>query len=76
MTSAVTSDEGQVASPEIVAPFVLNGRGWWSPELYALCVDFNRSDIAAACEEFELDPRRQNVPALRAHLESMEARLK
>lgn len=63
-------------NPELVEPFCLNGRGWWSPELSALRVAFGDGLLRQACEALELDARRQNVPALREWLEGQEDRLK
>jgi hypothetical protein len=63
-------------TPGICEPFVLNGKGWASPELSALCRDFGHAQVRSACAALDLDPRRQNVAALRAHLEAQEARLK
>lgn len=70
------SDQGRVTSDEGVEMFMLNGKGWHSPELSALCKEFPDSMIRQACDELGLDPRRQNVARLREHLEAGEARLK
>jgi hypothetical protein len=59
-----------------VQPFMMNGRGWWSPELADLMKDFVAAEIRRACDELGMDPRRQNVEALRRYLTAGEARLK
>ena len=49
---------------------ILDGQGWCSPELTALMADFGVAAVTAACRRLDLDARRQNIPALRAHLEA------
>ena len=63
-------------TPQVVPPFVLNGNGWWSPELAQLCADFNRAEITEACKTLDIDARRTNVARLRQYLEAGEATLK
>ena len=62
--------------PEVAAVFTLNGKGWCSPELSALLVDFGPGLVRQACDELNLDARRTNIPALREHLTAEEAKLK
>jgi len=64
------------ARPETVEPFMLNGRGWWSPELSELLCDFSRALVTQACDELNLDARRTNINELRKHLQDAEDRLK
>jgi len=61
--------------PEVTDVFMLNGKGWHSPELTVLCRDFGRGLVVQACDELNLDPRRQNIAALREHLEAIEGRM-
>jgi hypothetical protein len=62
--------------PETVEPFMLNGRGWYSPELSELLRDFGRPLVTQACDELRLDARRTNINELRKHLQDAEDRLK
>jgi len=62
--------------PQVTEVFSLNGKGWCSPELTELLRDFGSELVRQACDDLDLDPRRQNIPALRTRLEAMEARLK
>lgn len=62
--------------PEVTDPFLLNGKGWLSPELSVLRRDFGDGLVRQACDELGLDPRRQNVARLRGFLERWEARMK
>jgi hypothetical protein len=62
--------------PEVTEPFLLNGKGWWSPELSGLRRDFGASLVRQACDELQVDPRPQNVDRLRGFLERWEARMK
>lgn len=66
----------RVEGPEVTEAFLLNGKGWWSPELSVLRRDFGDGLVRQACDELGLDPRRQNVPALWAHLVREEDKLK
>jgi hypothetical protein len=67
---------GQLAVGSGQVPFMLNGKGWTSPELEALRVDFSDGLIRQACDVLGLDARRGNVAALRARLEAWEGGLK
>jgi hypothetical protein len=63
-------------APEVSEVFMLNGRGWHSPELSVLIRDFGSAQVKQACAALDVDPRRQNVPALRRCLEAMEGAMK
>jgi len=73
MTALTTYEGGR---PEISEPLILNGKGWWSPELAELCREFSAAEIIDACDLLALDARRSNVPRLREYLRAGEARLK
>jgi len=62
--------------PEISDHLQVCGCGYWSPELSLLMRDFNRADIVRACDTLNVRPTRQNVAALRKHLDAQEALLK
>lgn len=62
--------------PQVTEVFMLNGKGWASPDLAALLRDHSHAMVRQACDELGLDPRRQNIFTLRCHLEQQEERLK
>jgi len=62
--------------PQVTEVFLLNGKGWCSPELTELLRDFGRAQVLDACNHIDIDARRTNVPRLRSYLEAQEAKLK
>jgi hypothetical protein len=69
-------DNEQPIYPELVEPFMLNGKGWYSQELSELLRDFGRPLVMQACGELGLDARRTNINELRKHLQDAEDQLK